>query len=68
MTAAGYVRNPRRRRAGLAWPGSLALHVLLAQGLDCDPRTIRRAAKERKIPAFHINEGFRFDPAAVRRP
>ncbi len=38
----------------------------LAQALDCDPRTIVKAAKAGKIPAFRIDKEFRFDPAAVR--
>ena len=35
----------------------------LAQALDCDPRTIVKAGK---IPAFRVDEEFRFDPVAVR--
>jgi hypothetical protein len=38
----------------------------LAAALDCDPRTLIRAAREGKIPAFRIAREFRFDPAAVR--
>ena len=38
----------------------------LAEALDCDPRTIVKAAKAGKIPAFRIDKEFRFDPAAVR--
>lgn len=38
----------------------------LARALDCDPRTIVKAAKAGKIPAFRIDKEFRFDPAAVR--
>jgi hypothetical protein len=38
----------------------------LAQALDCDPRTIVKAAKTGKIPAFRIDKEFRFDPVAVR--
>jgi excisionase family DNA binding protein len=38
----------------------------LAEALDVDPRTIVRAAKAGKIPAFRVEREFRFDPAAVR--
>jgi excisionase family DNA binding protein len=38
----------------------------LAEALDCDPRTIVKAAKAGKIPAFRVDKEFRFDPAAVR--
>lgn len=38
----------------------------LAEALDCDPRTLIRAAKAGRIPAFRIAREFRFDPAAVR--
>ncbi len=38
----------------------------LAEALDCDPRTIVKAAKSGKIPAFRVDKEFRFDPAAVR--
>ena len=38
----------------------------LAEALDCDPRTILKAAKAGKIPAFRVDKEFRFDPAAVR--
>lgn len=38
----------------------------LAEALDCDPRTIIKAAKAGKIPAFRVDKEFRFDPAAVR--
>ena len=37
----------------------------LAKVLDCDPRTIVKAAKAGKIPAFRVDKEFRFDPAAV---
>ena len=38
----------------------------LAEALDVDPRTIIKAAKDGKIPAFRVDKEFRFDPAAVR--
>ena len=38
----------------------------LATVLDCDPRTIVKAAKAGKIPALRLDKEFRFDPAAVR--
>jgi hypothetical protein len=38
----------------------------LAVALDCDPRTIVKAAKAGKIPALRLDKEFRFDPAAVR--
>ena len=38
----------------------------LAEALDVDPRTLVKAAKAGKIPAFRIDKEFRFDPAAVR--
>jgi len=38
----------------------------LAEALDCDPRTIIKAAKGGKIPALRVDREFRFDPAAVR--
>ena len=38
----------------------------LAEALDCDPRTIVKAAKAGKIPALRLDKEFRFDPAAVR--
>jgi len=66
VTAAGYVRSPRRRRAGLRLTQLSRFTCAAGPAPDCDPRTIRRAAKEGKISAFRINEEFRFDPAAVR--
>lgn len=38
----------------------------LAQALDCDPRTLVKAAKAGKIPALRLDKEFRFDPATVR--
>jgi hypothetical protein len=41
----------------------------LAAALDCDPRTMVKATKASKIPAFRmfrIDREFRFDQAAVR--
>ena len=51
------VRTPVRKTVGTKE---------LAEALDCDPRTIVKAAKAGKIPAFRIDKEFRFDPAAVR--
>ena len=42
--------------------GDSPLHVPLAEALDYDPPH----GQGGKIPAFRINEEFRFDPAAVR--
>jgi len=49
--------NRRRKRSQFsasaasvcAWPGSLDSHVLLAEALDCDPRTIVQVARPRPI-------------------
>ena len=38
----------------------------LAEALDCDPRTVVKAAKAGRIPAFRIAKEFRFDLDAVR--
>jgi excisionase family DNA binding protein len=38
----------------------------IAAALDCDPRTIIKAAREGKIPALRIGKEYRFDPGAVR--
>ena len=38
----------------------------LAKALDYGPRTIRKAAREGKIPVINLSRNLRFDPQAVR--